>query len=280
MQIHLTCELLNNKMPYYAQKLMMKNLTILSYNVNGVRSAETKGLSSWLKTIDADIVCLQEIKVSREDFSDEPFKALGYHCYIFPAVKKGYSGVGIFTKVKPDNIVEGIGYEPFDSEGRNLRLDFGDLSIMSAYFPSGTTGDERQAVKMQYLEDFYNYIHHLNKERKRIIVAGDYNICHTAIDIHDPVRNKDVSGFKPEERAWMEKYFTTGFTDSFRFKNPKALNQYSWWSYRANARAKNKGWRIDYIAATDSLRNNITEAGILPEAKHSDHCPILCKLAL
>ncbi|MFN8292599.1 MAG: exodeoxyribonuclease III [Chitinophagales bacterium] len=256
----------------------MNQLKILSYNVNGVRSAESKGLSQWLKTVDADIVCLQEIKVSRIDFSDVPFKALGYECYIFPAEKKGYSGVAIFTKLKPDNVVEGIGLPQYDAEGRNLRLDFGDLSVMSAYFPSGTTGDERQDVKMRYLEDIYTYLQTLQKERSKLIVAGDYNICHTAIDIHDPVRNKDVSGFKPEERAWMEKFFTTGFTDSFRFLHPTDLHQYSWWSYRANARANNKGWRIDYIAATDNLRNHIAEAQILQDAKHSDHCPVLCKL--
>lgn len=253
-------------------------LKILSYNVNGIRAAESKGLSSWLKTIDADIVCLQEIKVSRADFSDVPFKALGYECYIFPAEKKGYSGVGIFCKTKPDNVVEGIGIKEYDAEGRNLRLDFGELSVMSAYFPSGTTGDERQGIKMQYLEDFYTYIHQLKAQRPKLVVAGDYNICHTAIDIHDPVRNKDVSGFKPEERAWMEKYFTTGFTDSFRYKNPKALHQFSWWSYRANARANNKGWRIDYIATTDNLRDKILEAKIFQEANHSDHCPVFCRL--
>lgn len=255
-------------------------MKIVSYNVNGVRAAESKGLSAWLKTMDADVICLQEIKVSREDFSDEPFKAIGYSCYIFPAEKKGYSGVAVFSKIKPDNVVEGIGMIQYDSEGRNLRLDFGNLSIMSAYFPSGSSGDERQTVKMQYLDDFYKYIQVLKKERTQLVIAGDYNICHTEIDIHDPVRNKDASGFKPEERAWMEKYFTTGFTDSFRHLNPKAINQYSWWSFRANARAKNKGWRIDYIATTDNLQSKITEAKIFQEAKHSDHCPIFCRLAL
>jgi exodeoxyribonuclease-3 len=257
----------------------LKELKILSYNVNGIRAAESRGLSQWLKTVDADVVCLQEIKVSRDDFLDEPFRALGYHCYLFPAEKKGYSGVAIFSKTPPDNIVEGIGIKQYDAEGRNLRLDFGELSVMSAYFPSGTTGDERQAVKMRYLEDFYHYIHSLKKNRPQLIVAGDYNICHTEIDIHDPIRNKDVSGFKPEERAWMEKFFTSGFTDSFRFKHPDVRHQYTWWSFRANARKNNKGWRIDYIAIADILRNCLVQADIFPQAYHSDHCPVFCELS-
>ncbi len=256
----------------------MQQLSILSYNVNGIRAAETKGLSNWLKIVNADVVCLQEIKVSEEDFDGSKFQALGYECFIFPAVKKGYSGVAVFSKIKPDFVQKGIGIKAYDDEGRNLRIDLGDLSIMSAYFPSGTTGDERQAVKMKYLDDYFAYIHELRKTRSKIVVAGDYNICHTAIDIHDPIRNKDVSGFKPEERAWMEKYFNSGFTDAFRYKHPDALHQYSWWSYRANARNNNKGWRIDYITVTNNLQSNIAEARMHQDAKHSDHCPVECRM--
>lgn len=263
---------------YSPPKFNMKNISIVSYNVNGIRSAETKGLSEWLKSVDADVVCIQEIKVSEGDFNPAPFEALGYTCYIFPAVKKGYSGVAIFSKIKADKVERGIGIANYDEEGRNIRIDIGDMSVMSAYFPSGTTGDERQDVKMKYLDDFFKYIQELKKVRSKIIVAGDYNICHRAIDIHNPISNKDASGFKPEERAWMEQYFTNGFTDSFRYKHPEARDQYSWWSFRANSRDNNKGWRIDYVAVSDELQGNIAEARMFQEARHSDHCPVYCKL--
>jgi exodeoxyribonuclease-3 len=253
-------------------------MKIISYNVNGIRSALSKGFDSWLVQENPDIICIQEIKVAREDFDPSPFQAIGYHTYIFPAQKKGYSGVAVFSKQQPDAVIEGCGIDAYDAEGRNLRLDFGGLSVMSAYFPSGTTGDERQSVKMQYLEDFFSYIHLLRKERPQLVVAGDYNICHRPIDIHDPVRNKDVSGFKPEEREWMQKYFTSGFIDSFRALHPDAAHRYSWWSYRAGARKNNKGWRIDYIALTENLSNQIVSADILSQAVHSDHCPISCVL--
>ena len=257
----------------------MGELRVMSYNVNGIRSAISKGFVDWLKEGGPDVLCLQEMKVHRDDFDPKPFQALGYHCYLFDAVKKGYSGVGLFSKIKPDNIVTGTGMKQYDDEGRNLRIDIGDLSIMSAYFPSGTTGDERQAVKMKYLDDFYKYIHELEKTRSKLIVAGDYNICHRAIDIHNPISNKDASGFKPEERAWMEKYFDSGFIDTFRYFH-KEPDQYSWWSFRANSRANNKGWRIDYIAATKNLEKDLVESAMFQNAKHSDHCPVYCKLKI
>jgi exodeoxyribonuclease-3 len=255
----------------------MRELKIISYNVNGIRSALTKGFAEWLHDAAPDVICLQEIKVARKDFDPKPFEALGYHCYIFPAVKPGYSGVAVFSKIKADNVVEGCGIKMYDDEGRNIRVDIGDVSIMSSYFPSGTTGDERQAVKMKYLDDFFKFIHELEKTRSRLIVAGDYNICHREIDIHNPVSNKDASGFKPEERAWMEKYFNSGFIDTFRYFNPQP-HEYSWWSFRANARANNKGWRIDYIATTKNLEKNLVEAKMFQQVKHSDHCPVYCKI--
>lgn len=256
----------------------MGRLKIVSYNVNGIRAAENKGLSAWLKENAADVVCIQEIKVDREAFNPKPFEDLGYHCYIFPAQKKGYSGVAVFTKVKPDNVVEGCGIKEYDDEGRALRVDIGDLSIMSAYFPSGTTGEIRQAVKMKFLGDFFKYVKELEKTRPKLIIAGDYNICHKPIDIHDPIRNKDTSGFKPEERAWMEQYFESGFIDTFRHFNKEPHN-YTWWSLRSGARGNNKGWRIDYISATKNLEKNLLEAGIMPDVKHSDHCPSYCIVA-
>ncbi len=255
----------------------MGELKIISYNVNGIRSALNKGFAEWLKVENPDVICLQEIKVARKDFDAAPFEALGYHCYIFPAVKNGYSGVAVFSKIKPDKVVEGCGIGLYDTEGRNLRIDLGDLSIMSCYFPSGTTGDERQSVKMKYLDDFYSFIHTLAKTRKKLVVVGDFNICHREIDIHNPISNKDASGFKPEERAWMEKFFNSGFIDTFRHFNPRP-NEYSWWSFRANSRANNKGWRIDYVAASKNLEANLVEAKMYQQVKHSDHCPVYCKL--
>ncbi len=257
----------------------MSELKIITYNVNGIRAAVTKGFVQWLQDAAPDVICLQETKVHKDDFDPKPFEALGYHCYLFDAAKKGYSGVAVFSKIKPDNIVYGTGNSTFDPEGRNLRIDIGDLSIMSAYFPSGTTGDERQAVKMDYLDFYFNYIHEVEKERSKLLVCGDFNICHREIDIHNPISNKDSSGFKPEERAWMEKYFNSGFIDTFRYFHKEA-HQYSWWSFRANARANNKGWRIDYISATKNLEKNLVEAQMFQQVKHSDHCPVYCKIKI
>jgi exodeoxyribonuclease III len=257
----------------------MGELKIITYNVNGIRSAVTKGFIDWLKQTDPDVVCLQEIKIARKDFNPKPFEELGYHCHIFPAVKNGYSGVAIFSKIKPDNVIEGTGNSSYDDEGRNLRIDIGDISIMSTYFPSGTTGDVRQDVKMQYLDFFLSYLRELEKSRPKLIICGDYNICHREIDIHNPISNKDSSGFKPEERAWMEKYFCSGYIDTFRHFNPDP-HQYSWWSFRANSRNNNKGWRIDYIAASRNLEPHLVESKMFQDAKHSDHCPVYCKINL
>lgn len=257
----------------------MSELNVLTYNVNGVRAAIKNGFLQWLSDKDFDVICLQEIKVALEDFDPKPFEALGYTCYLFPAQKKGYSGVAIFSKIKPDNVVRGMGVAEYDAEGRNIRIDIGDLSILSAYFPSGTTGDERQSVKMSYLDAMYDYLHELKKTRPNYLVCGDFNICHTEIDIHNPLQNKDTSGFKPEERAWMTKFFDSGFIDTFRTLNPQP-NQYSWWSYRANARQNNKGWRIDYIAASKSLEGKVKSSRMYPDAVHSDHCPVFCKVEI
>jgi exodeoxyribonuclease-3 len=255
----------------------MSELKIISYNVNGIRSAVSKGFADWLKSADPDVICMQEMKVHADDFDPKPFEALGYHCYLFDAAKKGYSGVAIFSKIKPDLVVKGCGIKQYDDEGRCLSIDIGDLTIISVYFPSGTTGDERQGVKMKFLDDFFNYIHELEKKRGKLLVAGDYNIAHREIDIHNPVTNKDSSGFKPEERAWMEKYFNSGFTDTYRHLHPGEAHQYSWWSFRANARNNNKGWRIDYIATTKNLVSSLVESAMFQQVRHSDHCPVYCK---
>lgn len=253
-------------------------MKIISYNVNGIRSALSKGLDKWIAETQFDIYLFQEIKADRSAIPTEIFDELGYGHSWFPAEKKGYSGVGALYKQVPDQVVEGMGIPDYDREGRVIRLDFGDLTIVNSYFPSGSSGDDRQAVKMRYLDDFYEYIQDLRAQRPNLIVSGDYNICHHAIDIHDPVSNKNSSGFLPEERAWMSKYFANGFIDTFRYFNQEP-HQYSWWSFRAGSRSRNKGWRIDYHAATEPLAPILTSAAILPDVVHSDHCPILVELA-
>lgn len=247
---------------------------IVSYNVNGIRAAMKKGFLEWITAIDADIICIQETKAQGDQIPVMEFEAAGYSTYTYSAVKKGYSGVAILTKQKPDHIEYGMGIEKYDNEGRFLRVDYGDFSVVSVYHPSGSSGDERQAFKMQWLDDFQQYVDTLKKSRPNLIIAGDYNICHKPIDIHDPIRNATSSGFLPEEREWIDQFQKSGFVDTFRQFNQEP-HHYTWWSYRANARANNKGWRIDYIMVAEHLRELNKRALILPEAKHSDHCPIV-----
>jgi exodeoxyribonuclease III len=248
-------------------------MKIITYNVNGIRSAMSKGLIDWMRAADPDVLCLQEIKATPEQVGVFELEELGYHHYWYPAQKKGYSGVAIFSKQKPDHVEYGCGIKEYDDEGRVIRADYGDVSVMSVYHPSGSSGDERQAFKMKWLQDFHNYIKSLEKKRDKLIISGDYNICHRAIDIHNPVTNADTSGFKPEERAWLENFIQSGFIDTFRHFN-KDPHNYSWWSYRANARTKNLGWRIDYNMTTANLADRLKSSSILSHAKHSDHCPV------
>lgn len=250
---------------------------IVSYNVNGIRAALNKGLIAWLKEGNYDIFCVQETKAQLDQVDTEPFEALGYHHHWYSAEKKGYSGVATFSKMAPDLVVKGCGIEKYDREGRIIRTDFGDLSILNCYFPSGTSGDERQAFKMTFLDDFFDWIKVLQQERPQLLILGDYNIAHEAIDIHDPVGNKKSSGFLPDERAWMSKWFDNGFVDSYRFLHPDKV-EYSWWSYRASARSKNKGWRIDYQSVTDNLKGQLKETYHLADAMHSDHCPVYLEI--
>lgn len=251
--------------------------TIVSYNVNGIRAAVKKGLVDWLKEGGYDILCVQETKAQLEQVDTSPFDELGYQHHWHSAEKKGYSGVATFSKQAPDLVVEGCGIEKYDREGRILRTDFGDLTLLNCYFPSGTSGDERQAFKMDFLADFFDWIADLRNERPQLLIVGDYNIAHTEIDIHDPVRNKKSSGFLPEEREWLTQWFESGFVDAYRHLNPEKV-EYSWWSYRANARANNKGWRIDYQSATENLAAQLKTAHHLADAKHSDHCPVFLEL--
>ncbi len=253
-------------------------MKIISYNVNGIRAAITKGFIEWLEHANPDVICLQEIKATEDQIPTEEITAAGYpYQYYFSATKKGYSGVAILSKIKPNNVVYGTGIAHMDFEGRNIRADFDDCSVMSLYLPSGSN-IERVAHKFMFMADFQNYINNLKIQFPKIIICGDYNICHQEIDIHDPIRNKNVSGFLPEEREWLDVFLKNGFLDSFRIFNKKP-HQYSWWSYRAGARNNNKGWRIDYILVSETLEKNLSRAAILPEAKHSDHCPILIELS-
>jgi exodeoxyribonuclease-3 len=254
-------------------------MKIISYNVNGIRAAITKGFLEWLAQENPDVICLQEIKAQRDDVPLLELEALGYHHAWFSAEKKGYSGVATFSKTLPDEVITGCEIIDYHREGRILRTDFGDWTLLNCYFPSGTSGDHRQEFKMQFLEWFFGYIQALKKERPRLIIVGDYNIAHTEIDIHDPKGNKNSTGFLPEERAWMSKWFASGFTDAFRYKNPE-LVEYSWWSYRAGARGNNKGWRIDYQSVSDNLRDKIIAARQLNDVKHSDHCPVMLEIDL
>ena len=250
---------------------------IISYNVNGIRAAIKKGLIEWVQAADPDILCLQETKAQPEQIPVMDFALAGYKTFIHSAKKKGYSGVALFTKNEPDHIETGMGIKKYDDEGRFLRADFGDISFVSVYHPSGSSGDHRQAFKMEWLSDFQDYVTELRRSRPKLILSGDYNICHQAIDIHDPVRNATVSGFLPEEREWMTGFLESGFIDSFRYLNKEPHN-YSWWSYRANARANNKGWRIDYNMVTENLKDHIQRAAILTRAVHSDHCPVMVEM--
>ncbi len=253
-------------------------MKIISYNVNGIRAAMKKGFDTWLEAADPDIICIQETKAIQDQVEVSVFEKLGYQHYWYSAQKKGYSGVAIFTKKKPNHIEYGTGIESMDFEGRNLRIDFDEVSIMSMYLPSGTNID-RLEFKLNYMDEILEYLMKVREDIPNLVVCGDYNICHEAIDIHDPVRNAKVSGFLPVEREWLTKFIETGFIDSFRFFN-KEPHHYSWWSYRANARNNNKGWRIDYNMVTKTLEDKMIRATILPEAKHSDHCPILLELDL
>jgi len=253
-------------------------MKIITYNLNGIRAAMSKGLIDWISQVSPDVLCVQEIKANPDQVGVFEFVELGYHHYWYPAQKKGYSGVAIFTKQKPKHIEYGCGIKVYDDEGRILRIDFEEFSVMSVYHPSGSSGDLRQAFKMEWLEAFLNYINQLKATYPNLVICGDFNICHKAIDIHNPKSNANTSGFLPEEREWMEQFINSGFVDSFRYFNQEP-HQYSWWSYRAGSRAKNLGWRIDYNFVTDNLKNRISRSVILPSAIHSDHCPVLLEMS-
>ncbi|MBT8189971.1 MAG: exodeoxyribonuclease III [Bacteroidia bacterium] len=253
-------------------------MKIISYNVNGIRAALKKDLLDWLKAEDPDILCIQEVKSMPEQVDASIFKDLGYHGFWHSAEKKGYSGVLTLSKLKPDHVEAGIGIQEYDREGRVLRTDFTDLTILNCYFPSGSSSEERHEFKMKFINDFEPWIMSLKKQRKKLVVLGDYNIVRLDIDIHNPQRKDKPSGFREEERQWLNNWFNNGFTDAFRKLYPDLEDAYSWWSYRAGARQKNKGWRIDYISVSDALSDKIKSIRHDKDAGHSDHAPVIMKL--
>ncbi len=257
--------------------LALLTMRIITYNVNGIRAAIGKGFLNWLQSASPDILCLQEIKASPDQLPLSDIEALGYKHYWNPALKKGYSGVAIFSKTEPAAVCYGCGIKAYDDEGRVLRADYNGFSVMSVYHPSGSSGEERQRFKMKWLSDFNTYIAELKKEIPSLMLCGDFNICHKPIDIHNPVANAKTSGFLPEEREWMEGFISSGFIDTFRHFNQEP-HQYSWWSYRAGARSRNLGWRIDYNLASHDLAPRLRRSVIMPDAVHSDHCPVLVEL--
>jgi exodeoxyribonuclease III len=252
-------------------------MKIVTYNVNGIRSALNKGLKEWVQATAYDVYCFQEIKIDHESLRALGELFPGYSFNAFPAEKKGYSGVSILTKTIPLNITTGIDHAEFDGEGRTIVAEYDDFLLMNCYFPSGSSGESRQEVKDRFLEYFYSYIQSYREGKKPLVIVGDYNICHKPIDIHNPVSNKNSSGFLPHEREWMSRFFELGYIDSFRAVNPEPHN-YTWWSFRANARAKNLGWRIDYQAVDERLGSRIVDHKILPEITFSDHCPTVLTL--
>jgi exodeoxyribonuclease-3 len=252
-------------------------MKLISLNVNGIRSATDKGLLNMLKDENPDIVCFQEIKAMPQQIKTREFEDLGYNCVWYPAFKKGYSGTALLSRIYPDFVSKGVGSDLFDCEGRVLRADFGDISVICAYFPSGTTGEIRQSAKMQFLEYITIYLDKLKEDRPKLILTGDFNICHKPIDINNPNKHLKVSGFLPEEREWFDKFVESGWVDAFR-QFCDEPDRYSWWSYRSGAKANNVGWRIDYIMVTQPLKSQLRTADILDRVILSDHCPVVIEL--
>lgn len=252
-------------------------MKIASFNINGIRAASKKGLWEWLKESEVDFLGLQEVKAHEEQVNLNPVREMGYHVHWHEAVKKGYSGVAFFSKQEPDQVIAGMGNEKYDNEGRVIRADFGDLTILNCYFPSGSSGEDRHGFKLEFLADFKAWVEELKKQRPNIIVIGDYNIVHTELDIHNPERKDNPSGYRPEERKWMDEWFDLGFKDAYRTMHPGEIS-FSWWSYRAGARPRNKGWRIDYCSVSDPIAKGIKTCHHQKDPVYSDHCPVITEI--
>ena len=252
-------------------------MRLFCYNINGIRAALKKDFSQWLQISDPDILCLQEVKALETQIDLTIFRDLGYHVYWHPAERKGYSGVAVLSKIEAKEINYGIGNTNYDHEGRFIHLVLDNFNLINVYLPSGSMGDHRQIVKYEWLDLVYDYLQTLKNTGKQVIACGDFNICHQSIDIHNPEGNKNTSGFLPEERSWMSKLFSNGYIDTFRSLNPDK-QAYTWWSYRARAKEKDLGWRIDYFAISENLKSKIQRATILKEIHFSDHCPIVLEV--
>jgi len=249
-------------------------MRIITLNVNGIRSAAKKGFFEWLPQQNADVICLQETKAQEHQLG-EIICPPGYESYFFDAEKKGYSGVAIYTRHKPDRVITGLGWDVADKEGRYIQLDFGNLSVASIYLPSGTTGEIRQAIKYDFLHQYETILQKQRKDQREYIICGDWNIAHRQIDLKNWRGNQKNSGFLPEERAWLDKVFDEfGYVDAFRHINQEP-DQYTWWSNRGQAWAKNVGWRIDYQIVTPALAQKIATASIYKDQRFSDHAPLI-----
>lgn len=250
-------------------------LKVITANLNGIRSAVRKGFFTWLHNQNADVVCVQELKAQEADIADEQFRLEGYHGHFHYAQKKGYSGVAVYSRIKPQNVVTGLGWEVADNEGRYVAIDLGKVWVASLYLPSGTSGEGRQEVKYDFLDRYALYLDDLKKKGQELILCGDWNIAHREIDLKNWKTNQKNSGFLPAERAWLDKLFNEmGFVDTFRVINQEA-EQYTWWSHRGQAWAKNVGWRIDYQIVTPNLKSAVKSVAIYKEERFSDHAPLI-----
>ncbi|HKI79418.1 MAG TPA: exodeoxyribonuclease III [Ignavibacteriaceae bacterium] len=251
----------------------MSKIRILSWNINGLRAVHKKGFLDWFKKDEPDILCLQETKSQEEQLPDEVRNVDGYHSYFSSAVKKGYSGVAIYTKEKPLSVKKGFGIERFDSEGRILIAEYKNFTLINIYYPNGKAREERLRYKMDFYDAFLEFANKLKKKGKNLIICGDVNTAHKEIDLARPKANEKVSGFLPEEREWMDKFFANGYLDTFRMFNQEPEN-YTWWDVISRARDRNVGWRIDYFFISESLKEKIKDAFIMSDVMGSDHCPI------
>ncbi len=250
-------------------------MRIITLNANGIRSAEKKGFYHWMQQQNADVVCIQETKAQFHQLDDATFCPEGYHCFYHDAEKKGYSGVAIYSKKQPDQIINGLGIEDIDSEGRYIEAQFGDLSVISLYLPSGSSGDERQNYKFYFLDRFMGYLKGLKDNNRHYVICGDWNIAHKEIDLKNWRGNKKNSGFLPEERAWLDQLFAEGhWYDAFRMINQQT-DQYTWWSNRGQAWANNVGWRIDYQIISSQLKDKVLATSIYKDERFSDHAPLI-----
>lgn len=253
-------------------------LRITTFNCNGIRSAARKGFFDWLAHESPDIVCLQETKAQEHQLCEGPFYPEGYHCHYFDAQRPGYSGTAILSRYPPDRVIRGFGWELADAEGRYLQADFGQLSVISLYMPSGSSGEARQQVKFEFLDRFLIHLQKLRDDGRHYVICGDWNMCHQEIDLKNWRANRKNSGFLPEERAWLSQlYDEVGYIDAFRLVN-QLPDQYSWWSNRGQARAKNVGWRLDYHVITPALGERVSDSVIYTAENFSDHAPVTLSL--